>query len=129
MSAILFIGKTKGDTAPFDAASHRGCSSWVIHFISRQPEISHCNMPVVCQQHIFWLEVTIYDVNAVQMLQCKHKLGDVKLNLWFAENLALLEMVEQFTSSAVIAYLQRQEWGDRGALEMDLAPSRYNAQN
>jgi len=56
------------------------------------------------EEDVLRLQVAIYDISAVKVLQGTHELGDVIAYLVFPENLPFLKVIEEFPSTAVVTH-------------------------
>ena len=71
------------------------------HVGLREPKIGDLYVPVVADQQVLGLEVTVDDLVLVQVEQPIHDLNKVEPSMFLGHALDLLEVVEKFTSGAV----------------------------
>lgn len=56
--------------------------------VLREAEICHFDVPVRVEQNIFGLEVAVYDVLGMQVIECQRYLGGVEFCYWFRKPLS-----------------------------------------
>ena len=76
----------------------------------RQSEVSDLSVPVLVNENVLRLQVSIYDVILVKFLDSQNKLGDIKLSDFFVEMSSSLQMEEQFTSRAELKHEIKFFW-------------------
>lgn len=70
----------------------------ILHVELAETEVTQCDMSVIVKQDVFRLEVTIHNVESMEVLESEEELGAVEPRPLFAEALLLLEMVEQLAA-------------------------------
>lgn len=55
-------------------------------------------MPIISEQQVFGLQVSVDDAHVVQILEAKSDLGNIKLGTWLGELFFLLKVREKLTA-------------------------------
>ena len=83
---------------PFQKAVLTVCPVLILHVQLAQTKVAKCNVTGVVEENVFWLQITVNDVEAVQTLESAEKLGRVKAGAIDVESLLLLQVMEEFAT-------------------------------
>lgn len=83
------------------AATKRIREFFILHILLRQSEISNLNMPIVVDQQILGLQVSVHNFLLMQVQQPVQNLDEVKSSILLGHAFDLLQIEEELTSWAI----------------------------
>ena len=84
-----------------------------------ETEIGDFDVAIDIDEDIFWLDVSVDDVQAMQMLKAEKELSHVELGLLFSKLLDFSKMEEHLTSSAEVHYKEKFSFALKRPIQLD----------
>eukprot|EP00128_Syssomonas_multiformis_P018552 Colp12_sorted_trinity150504_noHs@33982 len=78
------------------------CSLIMLDILLAQTEVSKRNIPIIVHKNVLRLEISVYNVIAVQVVNSKEKLSCIEACSFLVEHLLVLQMEEQLTTIDVV---------------------------